>query len=129
MPEPHQVIRPFDPPELMWGAGHRGVDLAIGVGGVVRSPAEGVVTFVGVVAGQEVIVVAHADGLRSTFQPVLASVPFGARVAKGEGVGVLTSSPGHCAPSSCVHWGVLRGSAYLDPLGFLHERVVLLPLP
>ena len=128
VPEPHQVVRRFDPPEVKWGSGHRGVDLAAAVGGVVRSPADGVVSFVGVVAGQEVVVVAHGDGLRSTFQPVLASAPVGARVSKGEPVGVLTATPGHCAPGSCVHWGVLRGDSYLDPLGMLRQPVVLLPL-
>ncbi len=128
VPEPHEVVRRFDPPEVKWGSGHRGVDLATAVGGVVRSPADGVVSFVGVVAGQEVVVVAHENGLRSTFQPVLASAPVGARVSKGEPVAVLAATPGHCAPGSCVHWGVLRGDSYLDPLGMLRQPVVLLPL-
>ncbi len=128
MSQPHRVVRPFDPPEVTWGSGHRGVDLAVAVGGEVRSPAESVVTFVGVVAGQEVVVVAHPDGLRSTFQPVLALAPLGAHLAAGEAVGVLAATPGHCAPAACLHWGVLRGDVYLDPLGLLRQQVVLLPL-
>ncbi|MGV1008161.1 MAG: peptidoglycan DD-metalloendopeptidase family protein [Dermatophilaceae bacterium] len=128
VPEPHEVVRGFDPPDVTWGAGHRGVDLAAAPGGPVRAPTDGVVSFAGVVAGRDVVVVAHADGLRSTFEPVLATQPVGTRVAQGDVVGVVTASPGHCAPTTCVHWGVLRGSSYLDPLGFLRLPVVLLPL-
>jgi murein DD-endopeptidase MepM/ murein hydrolase activator NlpD len=113
---------------VRWGAGHRGVDLAASPGGQVRAPSDGVVSFAGVIAGTEVLVVAHADGLRSTFEPVLASLPVGASVARGEVIGSVTASPGHCAPATCVHWGVLRGTTYLDPLAFVRQPVVLLPL-
>ncbi|WP_323096953.1 M23 family metallopeptidase [Intrasporangium sp. YIM S08009] len=127
-PEPH-VERGFDPPDQPWGAGHRGVDLASAVGQQVRSPESGTVTWAGVLAGRGVVVVTHPGGLRSTFEPVTATVPVGAAVARGGPVGAVTALPGHCAPATCLHWGVLRGRQYLDPLAFVGRApIVLLPL-
>ncbi|GAB3876383.1 murein hydrolase activator EnvC family protein [Terrabacter terrigena] len=127
-PEP-SVERRFDPPEQPWLPGHRGVDLAAASGQSVQSPAAGTVTYSGRLAGRGVVVVAHDRGLRSTFEPVDGSVEVGATVARGERVGVVTSTAGHCAPAVCLHWGVLRGQTYLDPLSFVgRARIVLLPL-
>lgn len=128
VPEPREVVRGFDAPGAPWGAGHRGVDLRTVVGAPVLSPTDGVVTFAGLIAGREVLVVAHPGGLRSTFEPVSATQPVGTAVARGDAVGTLTSSPGHCPPGTCLHWGVLRGAVYLDPLAFVRQQVVLLPL-
>jgi len=124
------VVRRFDPPDQPWLPGHRGVDLAASVGQSVRAPAEGQVSWTGVVAGRSVVVVSHAGGLRSTFEPVVATVPVGTPIARGEGVGVVSATPGHCTPRTCLHWGVLRGETYLDPLSLVgRARVVLLPVP
>ncbi len=95
---------------------------------MIGSPSEGQVTFAGMVAGRPVLVVAHANGLRSTLEPVAAAVPVGASITAGEAVGVLTAHPGHCPPASCLHWGVLRGTTYLDPLALLEGRVILLAM-
>lgn len=123
------VVRRFDAPADPWGSGHRGVDLAAAAGQQVRAPEAGTVSFAGVVAGRPVVVVTHSDGLRSTFEPVLPTSAVGTTVAAGAVVGAVASTPGHCAPETCVHWGVLRGDAYLDPLSFIApRRVVLLPL-
>ena len=123
------VERRFDPPDQPWLPGHRGVDLATAPGREVRSPAAGRVTYAGVLAGRGVVVVAHDSGLRSTFEPVQGLVAVGTLVARGEAIGVVTSTAGHCAPAACLHWGVLRGETYLDPLGFVgRARIVLLPL-
>lgn len=128
-PKP-EVVRPFDRPDQPWLPGHRGVDLASSIGQTVRAPTAGTITWTGVIAGRDVVVVTHADGLRSTFEPVAAIATRGTRVARGEPVGGVTSTPGHCAPSTCVHWGVLRGETYLDPLSFVgRSRVILLPVP
>ncbi len=127
-PEP-RVERGFDPPDQPWGAGHRGVDLASAVGQSVRSPESGTVTWAGVLAGRDVVVVTHPGGLRSTFEPVRAVVPVGAAVVRGGTVGTVTAVSGHCAPRTCLHWGVLRGRQYLDPLAFVGRApIVLLPL-
>ena len=126
---PPPVLRPFDPPDQPWGGGHRGVDLGAAVGGPVRSPADGRVVFAGLLAGRGIVVVRHSDGLRSTFEPVGADLPVGTQVAAGDRVGSVADQPGHCAPRTCLHWGVLRGGTYLDPLAYLRRAsVILLPL-
>ncbi|WP_166846706.1 murein hydrolase activator EnvC [Isoptericola sp. BMS4] len=136
-PVPGPLLRPFDPPVRRWSAGHRGVDLAAPGSTTVRAPAPGTVVFAGAVAGKPVVVVAHPGGLRSTFEPAAATVPVGTRVgsgdavarraAGGDGVG---AGAGHCGTRRCLHWGVLRGDAYLDPMAFLGEDapIVLLPV-
>lgn len=128
------VLAPFDPPLHDWLPGHRGVDLAAVAGEPVLSPAAGVVTFAGPVAGRDLVVVTHDDGLRTSLEPVTGSAPRGTRVAAGDVVGTVQGSDGevvasHCA-GACVHWGVRRGERYVDPLALLGERppIVLLPL-
>jgi murein DD-endopeptidase MepM/ murein hydrolase activator NlpD len=124
-----EVARRFDPPDQPWLPGHRGVDLVGGVGQVVRAPTGGIVTYAGRLAGRGVVVVTHAGGLRSTFEPVSARVRAGTVVAQGDPVGEVSSEAGHCIPATCLHWGVLRGRTYLDPLTFVGQgRIVLLPL-
>lgn len=123
------VVRRFDPPPEPWLAGHRGVDLAAGPGAVVRAAGPGVVAFAGTVAGRGVVSVDHANGLRTTYEPVTATVTAGAAVGRGTELGVLT--PGHagCPAAACLHWGLRRGDTYLDPLLLLgFARVRLLPL-
>jgi murein DD-endopeptidase MepM/ murein hydrolase activator NlpD len=141
-PVPGQVARGFDPPEHPWEPGHRGVDLWSARGAAVVSPGAGVVTFTGKVAGKAVVVVTHPDGLRSSLEPVEATVPQGTTVRAGDVVGVLAQTPGdaanpdHCAAlappadgAACTHWGVRRGETYLDPLTLLGiaPPIVLLP--
>lgn len=129
MPVP-SVVRTFDPPDQPWLAGHRGVDLQGAVGQVVHAPAAGRISFAGKVAGRGVVVVTHPNGLRSTFEPVRGAAKVGSALARGDGIGTLESTPGHCAPATCLHWGVLRDRTYLDPLAMLGLRpVILLPLP
>jgi len=128
-PVPGAVAHPFDPPAEDWLPGHRGVDLAAGPGEEVRSPAAGVVSFAGPVAGKPVVVVAHAGGLRSTFEPVTAAVGSGDAVGPGDALGAVADVPGHCAPAGCLHWGVLRGDVYLDPLALLGEAAPIVLLP
>lgn len=124
------MTRRFDRPDQPWLPGHRGVDLAASVGQIVLAPADGRVTWTGVIAGRPVVVVSHEGGLRSTFEPVVAKGPAGSAVTRGEPVGVMAETAGHCAPRTCLHWGVLRGETYLDPLSLVgRAKVVLLPLP
>lgn len=126
-PVPGRVVTGFDPPAQRWGAGHRGLDLAAPAGSVVRSPAAGVVSFAGRVAGRAVVVIDHGE-VRTTLEPVRATVAVGSPVAAGDPVGVL--EPGHACGTggSCLHWGLRRGEEYLDPLGLLAGGAVrLLP--
>jgi Peptidase family M23 len=121
------VIRPFAPPDRPWLAGHRGVDLEADVGTTVRSGGAGVVSFAGRLAGRGVVAVVHGD-LRTTYEPVTAAVSVGQQVAAGDEIGHLESR-GHCIRAACLHWGLLRGDTYLDPLSLLSGGPVrLLPL-
>ncbi|MEO6996566.1 MAG: M23 family metallopeptidase [Terracoccus sp.] len=127
-PQP-AVERGFDPPDQSWLPGHRGVDLRAAVGQSVLAPTAGQVTFSGPLAGRGVLVVTHPNGLRSTFEPVVSGLAVGQSVLPGQRVARVSGVTGHCAPVFCLHWGVLRGRAYLDPLSFLSRwPVVLLPL-
>jgi murein DD-endopeptidase MepM/ murein hydrolase activator NlpD len=109
------VARGFDPPDERWQAGHRGVDLRADVGAVVVAAVGGTIS------------VDHGDGLRTTYEPVLARVAVGTRVGAGSTIGVLAA--GHdCPGGSCLHWGLKRGDTYLDPLSLLGaEALRLLP--
>lgn len=121
------VLRLFDPPEVAWGAGHRGVDLTAPAASEVVAPAEGVVTVAGTVVDRGVVTIRHPDGLRSSLEPVTATVEVGDVVAAGEAVGVVTDRAAHPG----LHWGVRDGETYLDPLSLLPSAgpVVLLPVP
>lgn len=105
------VVRRYEPPAQDWQRGHRGVDIASPPGTPVRALRAGVVSFVGTIAGVRVVVVDHG-GVRSTYQPVEASVRVGQRVAGGAVLGRLLA--GHCS-SGCLHLGLKRGREYLDP--------------
>jgi murein DD-endopeptidase MepM/ murein hydrolase activator NlpD len=123
------VVAGFDAPAGPYAAGHRGVDLAAGVGQPVRSAGAGVVFFAGRVAGRGVVSVTHPSGLRTTYEPVTASVTTGATVRAGQALGTVSAAPGHCLPATCLHWGLRDGDTYLDPLGLLGAvRVRLLPV-
>ncbi|GAA2756814.1 hypothetical protein GCM10009872_21740 [Actinopolymorpha rutila] len=76
------------------------------------------VTYAGLLAGRGVVTVRHGD-LRTTYQPVTPKIPVGAHVDAGDELGLLRTAGGHCAPRTCLHWGLLRGDDYLDPLSLL----------
>jgi murein DD-endopeptidase MepM/ murein hydrolase activator NlpD len=124
-----EIVRAFSAPAQHWSAGHRGVDLAAPDGAEVLAPAAGVVTFAGTVVDRGVVTVSHADGLRSTVEPVEPSVRPGQPESQGDVIGHL--QPGHCPGRTCLHWGVRRGEDYVDPTRLLRAPgpTVLLPLP
>jgi murein DD-endopeptidase MepM/ murein hydrolase activator NlpD len=117
--EPIRVIRGFLPPRQRWLAGHRGVDLAAARGAAIVSAGPGVVTYAGILAGRGVVTVTHGT-LRTTYEPVRATVAAGDRVDAGQQIGTL-DAVGHCASQTCLHWGLLRGDTYLDPLSLLRR--------
>jgi murein DD-endopeptidase MepM/ murein hydrolase activator NlpD len=129
---PLVVVREFDPPPVRWLAGHRGVDLAATAGATVRATGPGRVTFAGLVAGRGVIVIRHGGRfgeLRTTYEPVTASVVAGQQVAAGGPIGVVAATPRHCSPAVCLHWGLRNGDIYLDPRQMLEPAPIrLLPL-
>jgi murein DD-endopeptidase MepM/ murein hydrolase activator NlpD len=113
-PQP-EVVRGFDPPDVRWGSGHRGVDLLGSVGAAVRAALAGRVTFAGAIAGRGVVVVDHG-GMRTTYEPLVPAVHRGDEVGAGEVIGHLTFVGSHCSPGACLHWGLIAGDTYLDPL-------------
>jgi murein DD-endopeptidase MepM/ murein hydrolase activator NlpD len=126
---PHPVVRGFEPPAHDWLAGHRGVDLAGRSGDAVLAAGGGLVVFSGHVGRVPVVSVRHPDGLETTYEPVRALVRAGSAVTAGAVLGLLRSEGSHCAPRACLHWGLRRGQAYLDPLALVGAaRVRLLPL-
>ncbi|MFF8593132.1 murein hydrolase activator EnvC family protein [Streptomyces sp. NPDC015220] len=132
------VLRGWEPPATPYGPGHRGVDLGVPPGAPVRTAAAGRVSFAGLVAGRGVVSVelagTGAPPLRTTYEPVRATVRQGEEVTAGEVIGTVEASGSHCG-SGCLHWGLLRGGTYLDPLLLLPPRLLnpapsrLLPVP
>ncbi|MET8100611.1 M23 family metallopeptidase [Streptomyces sp. NPDC005236] len=117
------VLRGWEPPATAYSRGHRGVDLAALPGAPVRAVAPGRVSFAGRVAGRGVVSVELSDTgappLRTTYGPVRASVHKGDDVLAGAVLGTLEAAGAHCGPTSCLHWGLLRGTVYLNPLSLL----------
>ncbi len=127
------MLRRFRAPPSPWAAGHRGLDLAARTGDGVLAVAPGTVTHRGTVAGRGTVTVLHADGLRSTYEPLDPSVSVGEVVTAGQRLGVVQPGAGasatHCGPRVCLHLGARRGDAYLDPWPLLvRGRLALLPL-
>ncbi|WP_079046191.1 murein hydrolase activator EnvC family protein [Carbonactinospora thermoautotrophica] len=117
---PHVILREYAPPPAPWLPGHRGVDLAARPGQVVRSAADGVVSYAGLLAGRSVVAVVHGS-VRTTYEPVAPLVAVGTRVAAGALIGQLEDRPGHCGGRHCLHWGLLRDTEYLNPLALLRR--------
>lgn len=92
----------------------------------------GRVVFSGVVAGRGVVSVEHAGGRRTTYEPLDDRASVGTAVDPGTRIGRLARSGSHCAPDTCLHWGLIVGpEQYRDPLILVGARrpVILLPLP
>ena len=144
-----RVIRPFENPAQRWSAGHRGVDLAVPVNDRrVYAPAPGKVVFSGTVVNRKVLVIAHPDGRRSTFEPMDEALPAGTTVAAGEVIGTVAVTAGgnserpyrRCS-TLCLYWGVRQGGArgdgsgktaeYINPMSLLGSKKpsILLPVP
>ncbi|GAB2808708.1 hypothetical protein GCM10022221_02560 [Actinocorallia aurea] len=125
---PFGVARGFAPPSEDWLPGHRGVDLRASAAGVpVLAAADGVVTHAGPVFTRTVMTITHG-AYRTTYEPVLPLVPSGSRVVTGQTLGTLAASPSHCAPASCLHWGLKLGPSYEDPRTLpTPPPIVLLP--
>ena len=144
-----QVIRPFEKPAQRWSAGHRGVDLAVPEHDRrVYAPAPGKVVFSGTVVNRKVLVIAHPDGRRSTFEPMDEALPVGTTVAAGDVIGTVAGTangnserPYRRCSTPCLYWGVRQGGArgdgsgktaeYINPMSLLgsKEPSILLPVP
>ena len=127
--KPAKLTSGFNRLAQNWLPGHRGVDLIGKSGDKVLAAGNGVVTFASPLAGKGVVVIKHGT-LRTTYEPVAASVTVGSRVRVGDVIGTLNAGDSHCSTQttvSCLHWGLLRGKSYLNPLSLVQKRVRLLP--
>ena len=144
-----RVIHPFEKPAQRWSAGHRGVDLAVPENDRrVYAPAPGKVVFSGTVVNRKVLVIAHPDGRRSTFEPMNETLPVGTTVTAGDVIGTVADAAGGNGEQSyrrcsapCLYWGVRQGGArrdgsgktaeYINPMSLLgsKEPSILLPVP
>lgn len=120
---PPTVVRRFDAPTPNWTAGHRGVDLAGVAAQRVYAAGAASVVFAGQLAGRPVVSLEHAGGLRTSYEPVRATVKAGQRVDGTTVIGELVSGHPGCPTAACLHWGAMWGAAaradYVDPLGLL----------
>lgn len=144
-----RVVHPFEKPAQRWSAGHRGVDLAVPENDRrVYAPAPGKVVFSGTIVNRKVLVIAHPDGRRSTFEPMDEALPVGTTVAAGEVIGTVAVTAGSTSErpyrrctTVCLYWGVRQGGArgdgsgktaeYINPMSLLgsKEPSILLPVP
>jgi len=112
------------------------VDLQATPGQVIVASRGGIVAFAGVVAGTPVVSISHSDGIRTTYEPVLARVKAGQQVHRGEPIGVLadaTALPDYARTSPGLSWGArIEGKErkYIDPMTLLGSvRVRLWDVP
>ena len=125
------LIKSFNPPPKPWLAGHRGIDLAARVGDSVMAAGSGFVTFAGPLADKGVVVISHGP-IRTTYEPVKATVSVGDYVQVADTIGHLQSGASHCSKSlqvTCLHWGLRRGDHYLNSILLLNPRIRLKPIP
>lgn len=122
---PRSVIRAFVGPAQPWRPGHRGIDIAVR-GDTLQAPADGVVRFAGWIVDRGVLSIDHGNGVISSFEPVVALVDPGLRVARGDVVAAIDH--GHCSVP-CLHLGLRINGEYRNPLTLLGgaEWPVLLP--
>ena len=113
------VQRGFDPPNVVWASGHRGIDIAVQPGEPILAAARGTVAFAGSIAGKPVVTIDHGS-VRTTYEPVTSRLGVGERVALGQVIGELGIG-GHC-DNHGLHWGLREGRTYLDPLLLLGSR-------
>jgi murein DD-endopeptidase MepM/ murein hydrolase activator NlpD len=119
------VLRPFEPPQGPFGAGHRGIDIGSPIGTTVRAPADGVVAFAGRVAGSLYVSVDHPDGVRTTYSWLSSTaVRAGDHVLRGDPLGA--TGPGHpgVAPPH-LHFGARYAGTYVDPILLLDRGSVV----
>jgi murein DD-endopeptidase MepM/ murein hydrolase activator NlpD len=113
------VLRLFQRPLGPYLAGHRGVDYPAVVDEPVFSPADGVVSYVGLVFDRVVVVVDHGHGVKSEVEPICPSVVVGEPVIQGSPLGVFCEPKSayrlHCAGVPCLHFSIRKNGEYYAP--------------
>jgi murein DD-endopeptidase MepM/ murein hydrolase activator NlpD len=116
------VIRGFDPPDTPFGAGHRGIDIAVAPGTSILATEAGTVSFAERVGGELFVSIVHGGGLSSTYSWISSTtVRKGDVVSRGQSIGTTGNGPpGASIPH--LHFGAKLDGEYVDPL------VLLVPL-
>lgn len=129
LPDPRTVLSAFSLPGQPWLAGNRGVDLAASSGEPVFAAAAGKVLYAGALAGRGVISIDHGT-IRTTYEPVDPVVHAGDVVTQGQLIGRVADTADACGPpGSCLHWGAITTSGYVDPMSYLSRPTIrLLPI-
>ncbi len=107
------VVDPFRPPAHIGAAGNRGIEYGNPLWAGVYASADGVVWFAGMVAGNGVVSIFHADGVKTTYTGMTEVWAIeGATIRQGESIGQAGRN---------IHFGALIGEHYLDPQILIDE--------
>ncbi|MGQ0669573.1 MAG: murein hydrolase activator EnvC family protein [Actinomycetota bacterium] len=128
------VVRAFDPPSTPFGAGHRGIDIAVPYGTSIAAPAPGVVSFAGPVGGQLFVSVDHGGGLVTSYSWLsIVAVRRGDAMIPGTILGL--TGVGHPGLTiTHLHFGARQDGVYIDPMSLLSagsvvDLIRLAPIP
>jgi murein DD-endopeptidase MepM/ murein hydrolase activator NlpD len=108
-----------------WKPGHRGIDLAAEPGATVRAPVSGNVKWVGTINGVTSLTIVDFHGYRHTLLPVETTAQIGDQVARGDVVATVGGGT-HCK-RFCLHWGIRKARAYIDPRWLAPPLIYRLP--
>lgn len=127
LPVTGKVLQPANIPEKNWNSGHRGVDLSAQPGDEIRASRGGTVHFAGSVAGTPTLSIMHPDGIRTTYEPVHATVRKGDYVRRGQVIGYLAAPEDSARQSQGLSWGAkIDANHYIDPMTLLGTPVIVL---
>ena len=85
----------------------------------------GTIAFAGQVGGRPVVSIQHADGIRTTYDPVISRRSRGDVVGRGDIIGVLANE-NEATHGPGLGWGAKIGESYIDPLTLLGRSEVRL---
>jgi hypothetical protein len=113
-----RLVRDFELFDGEYAAGHRGIDVRVAPGEVIRSPISGWIHFSGYVVDRPVISVINAEGELYSFEPACSAFVKGERVSSREIIAEVCAGSdnySHCS-QTCVHISLRVGGQYLSPL-------------
>jgi murein DD-endopeptidase MepM/ murein hydrolase activator NlpD len=127
------ISSPFDPnrlhPILRRVKPHNGVDLAAGTGTPVWAAAAGIVTWAGPKGPNgNLIAIRHDGGYQSFYahlHRIEAGITRGVHVAQRQVIGQVGTTGRSTGPH--LHFGLKRGSAFLDPMAVINGPGRMLP--
>ncbi|WP_018143638.1 M23 family metallopeptidase [Alloscardovia criceti] len=127
---PAELLQDFDAPAQVWLPGHRGVDVDADSGMLIFAPQGGTIVFSGRVAHKDVVVIEHAHGWRSTFEPAITTLSVGTKVQRGQSIAQISDGGSDHCQDACLHWGVkIDKKRYLNPRLLTEVRpITILPL-